>query len=120
MMYEGLVLYIKEMDGTRYQRLCSVRPLSASELIEQNYMSTISSLHQSEMKDMLMTLMGSVTASTGDANDACKFGGVSLTVLIRSIRIGRCVDCAQAFCATEVADGYGITSERSCTALETD
>ena len=24
MMYEGLVLYIKEMDEDRYQRLCSV------------------------------------------------------------------------------------------------
>ena len=24
MMYEGLVLYVKEMDETRYQRLCSV------------------------------------------------------------------------------------------------
>lgn len=26
MMYEGLVLYIKEMDEDRYQRLCSVCP----------------------------------------------------------------------------------------------
>lgn len=26
MMYEGLVLYIKEMDEERYQRLCSVGP----------------------------------------------------------------------------------------------
>jgi hypothetical protein len=24
MMYEGLVLYVKEMDEDRYQRLCSV------------------------------------------------------------------------------------------------
>lgn len=24
MMYEGLVLYVKEMDEERYQRLCSV------------------------------------------------------------------------------------------------
>ena len=28
MMYEGLVLYIKEMDEDRYQRLCSVSPFS--------------------------------------------------------------------------------------------
>jgi hypothetical protein len=26
MMYEGLVLYMKEMDEDRYQRLCSVSP----------------------------------------------------------------------------------------------
>jgi hypothetical protein len=28
MMYEGLVLYMKEMDEDRYQRLCSVSPLT--------------------------------------------------------------------------------------------
>ncbi|WVQ80381.1 hypothetical protein IAT38_002486 [Cryptococcus sp. DSM 104549] len=59
MMYTGLVLYVKEMDEDRYQKLCS------------NYMSTISQLHQSEMKDMLMNFMGSLNATSGDAgNDA--------------------------------------------------
>ena len=28
MMYEGLVLYMKEMDEDRYQRLCSVSYLA--------------------------------------------------------------------------------------------
>jgi hypothetical protein len=30
MMYEGLVLYMKEMDEDRYQRLCSVSSLGSS------------------------------------------------------------------------------------------
>jgi hypothetical protein len=37
-------------------------------------MSTISSLHQNEMKDMLMNLMGTLNASnTGEPNEACKW-----------------------------------------------
>jgi hypothetical protein len=32
MMYEGLILYVKEMDEDRYQQLCSVSiPVGASE-----------------------------------------------------------------------------------------
>ncbi|ORX34673.1 exocyst complex component Sec3-domain-containing protein [Kockovaella imperatae] len=50
MQYEGLVLYIKEMDEARYQKLCS------------NYLGTISSLHQSEIKDLLMSFMQSIKA----------------------------------------------------------
>jgi hypothetical protein len=30
MMYEGLVLYVKEMDEDRYQRICTVRLASCS------------------------------------------------------------------------------------------
>lgn len=30
MMYEGLVLYMKEMDEDRYQRLCSVSYMTRS------------------------------------------------------------------------------------------
>ncbi|ORY34282.1 exocyst complex component Sec3-domain-containing protein [Naematelia encephala] len=59
MMYEGLVLYMKEMDEDRYQRLCS------------NYMSTISQLHQNEIKDMLINFIASIKASaSGEPNEA--------------------------------------------------
>lgn len=75
MMYEGLVLYVKEMDEDRYQRLCSVGVRGDGErmtLMGQSYMSTISSLHQSEIKDMLFTFMGTLKATaTGEPNEAC-------------------------------------------------
>ncbi|WWD22409.1 hypothetical protein CI109_106900 [Kwoniella shandongensis] len=61
MTYEGLVLYVKEMDEVRYQKLCS------------NYMSTISQLHQSEMKDMLMNFMASLNATAGDHSNEAAF-----------------------------------------------
>jgi len=36
-------------------------------------MSTISSLHQSEIKDMLFTFMGTLKATaTGEPNEACE------------------------------------------------
>ncbi|KAK8845463.1 hypothetical protein IAR55_006176 [Kwoniella newhampshirensis] len=69
MTYEGLVLYVKEMDEGRYQKLCS------------NYMSTISQLHQSEMKDMLMNYMASLNATMGDqSNDAAFASAISSNV----------------------------------------
>jgi hypothetical protein len=75
MMYEGLVLYVKEMDEDRYQRLCSVgqKILARSQIDGQSYMSTISSLHQSEIKDMLLTFLGTLKATaTGEPNEACE------------------------------------------------
>ncbi len=81
MRYQGLVLYLKEMDEDRYQRLCTVSRIykvisNATEHSVpsiQNYTSTISGLHQDEMKDLLMNLMGVVNASIGqEANEACK------------------------------------------------
>ena len=74
MMYEGLVLYVKEMDEVRYQRLCSVtRGQSRNWTNNQDYMSTISSLHQHEIKDMLMNFMGALNASVGgEPNEACE------------------------------------------------
>jgi len=39
----------------------------------KSYMSTISSLHQSEIKDMLFTFMGALKATaTGEPNEACE------------------------------------------------
>ncbi|WWC99370.1 hypothetical protein V866_006271 [Kwoniella sp. B9012] len=61
MTYEGLILYVKEMDEERYQKLCS------------NYMSTASQLHQSEMKDLLMNFMGSLNAALGDSSNDASF-----------------------------------------------
>ncbi|WWC58251.1 uncharacterized protein I303_100789 [Kwoniella dejecticola CBS 10117] len=61
MTYEGLILYVKEMDEERYQKLCS------------NYMSTSSQLHQSEMKDLLMNFMGSLNSALGDASNEASF-----------------------------------------------
>lgn len=52
----------------------------------QNYMSTISSLHQNEIKDILMNLMGNLNSTAGgDPNEACEWynllsGEVSLTL----------------------------------------
>jgi len=74
MMYEGLVLYMKEMDEDRYQRLCSVSYSSPydlmTKLIRQNYMAAISQLHQAEMKELLMGFIGSLNTG-GDTNEAC-------------------------------------------------
>lgn len=40
----------------------------------QNYMSTISQLHQAEMKDLLMSFMATVNAASGEErNEACRF-----------------------------------------------
>ncbi|WVQ76259.1 hypothetical protein IAR50_005924 [Cryptococcus sp. DSM 104548] len=61
MGYTGLVLYVKEMDEARYQKLCS------------NYMSTISQLHQAEMKDLLMGFMTTLNATAGDAGSDAAF-----------------------------------------------
>jgi hypothetical protein len=68
---------MKEMDEGRYQRLCSVSLPTLeirSSLILQDYFSTASALHQSEMKDMLMGHMGTVKSLTGgEPNEACEF-----------------------------------------------
>nr|XP_019014642.1 exocyst protein [Kwoniella pini CBS 10737]OCF53423.1 exocyst protein [Kwoniella pini CBS 10737] len=61
MTYEGLILYVKEMDEERYQKLCS------------NYMSTASQLHQSEMKDLLMNFMGTLNSALGDSSNDASF-----------------------------------------------
>ncbi|WWC85953.1 uncharacterized protein L201_000823 [Kwoniella dendrophila CBS 6074] len=61
MTYEGLILYVKEMDEERYQKLCS------------NYMSTASQLHQAEMKDLLMNFMSSLNAALGDSSNDASF-----------------------------------------------
>nr|XP_019048902.1 exocyst protein [Kwoniella bestiolae CBS 10118]OCF27832.1 exocyst protein [Kwoniella bestiolae CBS 10118] len=61
MTYEGLILYVKEMDEERYQKLCS------------NYMSTASQLHQSEMKDLLMNFMGSLNSALGESSNDASF-----------------------------------------------
>lgn len=60
MIYTGLVLYIKEMDDARYQKLCS------------DYMSRASQLHQSEMRELL-TYMASLNVSSGDAGADADF-----------------------------------------------
>ncbi|OWZ79276.1 exocyst protein [Cryptococcus neoformans Bt85] len=60
MIYTGLVLYIKEMDDARYQKLCS------------DYMSRASQLHQSEMRELL-TYMASLQLSSGDAGADADF-----------------------------------------------
>ncbi|OCF36139.1 exocyst protein [Kwoniella heveanensis CBS 569] len=65
MTYEGLVLYVKEMDEARYQKLCS------------NYMSTVSQLHQSEMKDLLMNYMASLNAALGDSSNEAAFANAA-------------------------------------------
>jgi hypothetical protein len=77
MMYEGLVLYVKEMDEDRYQRLCSVSSaicyLAAANVGLQSYISTISSLHQNEAKDLLMGDMATINATAaGDGGDICR------------------------------------------------
>ena len=74
MTYEGLVLYLKEMDEDRYQRLCSVgfSHWSTMLLIFQNYMSSVSQLHQNEIKDLLMGYIGQLQPGTGDRNEACE------------------------------------------------
>ncbi|WVQ93808.1 hypothetical protein IAU59_000886 [Kwoniella sp. CBS 9459] len=65
MTYEGLVLYVKEMDEARYQKLCS------------NYMSTVSQLHHSEMKDLLMNYMASLNAALGDTSNEAAFSNAA-------------------------------------------
>ncbi|WVF66184.1 hypothetical protein IAT40_000924 [Kwoniella sp. CBS 6097] len=65
MTYEGLVLYVKEMDEARYQKLCS------------NYMSTVSQLHHSEMKDLLMNYMASLNAALGDSSNEAAFSNAA-------------------------------------------
>ncbi|KIR55087.1 exocyst protein [Cryptococcus gattii Ru294] len=60
MIYTGLVLYIKEMDDARYQKLCS------------DYMSRVSQLHQSEMRELL-TYLASLNVSFGDAGADAAF-----------------------------------------------
>ncbi|WVO23559.1 uncharacterized protein IAS62_004914 [Cryptococcus decagattii] len=60
MIYTGLVLYIKEMDDARYQKLCS------------DYMSRVSQLHQSEMRELL-TYLASLNVSSGDAGADAAF-----------------------------------------------
>ncbi|GMK58498.1 hypothetical protein CspeluHIS016_0505300 [Cutaneotrichosporon spelunceum] len=57
MGYEGIVLFIKDMDEERYKKLCL------------NYITTISKLHQKEMRGLLMTLKGQLgSTSLSDAS----------------------------------------------------
>lgn len=41
-------------------------------LIFQNYMSSVSQLHQNEIKDLLMGYIGQLQPGTGDRNEACE------------------------------------------------
>ncbi|RXK38676.1 hypothetical protein M231_03986 [Tremella mesenterica] len=65
MTYEGLVLYLKEMDEERYQRLCSA------------YMSSVSQLHQSEIKDLLMGYIASLNSTPGEKNEILAFAAAA-------------------------------------------
>lgn len=57
MTYEGLVLYVKDMDEDKYKKLCL------------NYITTISKLHQSEMSELLMNLIKALKPNQNGATD---------------------------------------------------
>ncbi|KAK4686866.1 exocyst complex component 1, partial [Tremellales sp. Uapishka_1] len=59
--YQGLILYVKEMDEDRYQGICS------------SYIAAISHLHQNEMKDLLMNLMSSLNATASEDRNEASF-----------------------------------------------
>lgn len=68
MQYEGLVLYVKDMEQEKYKKLCL------------NYITTISSLHQAEMKELLLRLIRSLKENTqGLASDA-SFASAAATI----------------------------------------
>ncbi|BEJ16672.1 hypothetical protein CspHIS471_0600730 [Cutaneotrichosporon sp. HIS471] len=57
MGYEGIVLFVKDMDEERYKKLCL------------NYITTMSKLHQKEMRGLLMTLKGQLNSITKGLSD---------------------------------------------------
>jgi hypothetical protein len=65
MGYEGLVLFVKDMDEERYKKLCL------------NYITTMSKLHQKEMRGLLMTLKGQLNSSTKGLPDVCESPNIS-------------------------------------------
>lgn len=68
MQYEGLVLYVKDMEEEKYKKLCL------------NYITTMSSLHQAEMKELLLGLIRHVKdSSKGIATDA-SFASAAATI----------------------------------------
>lgn len=57
MGYEGIVLFVKDTDEERYKKMCL------------NYITTISKLHQKEMRGLLMNLKTQLNSSTQGLSD---------------------------------------------------
>lgn len=87
--YCGLVLYMKEMDEERYQKLCAVSGEDRYEwhgtqpttMSPQNYFSAVSDLHSKEVAGYLSTLTTKLKKSNDDDKyDGCKLDHFTLCV----------------------------------------
>ncbi|KAL1407120.1 hypothetical protein Q8F55_006534 [Vanrija albida] len=68
MTYEGLVLFVKDMDEDKYKKLCL------------NYITTASKLHQEEMKDLLMNLIKALNSTKSKTNPDVSFSRAAAAV----------------------------------------
>lgn len=85
MSYEGLVLFVKDMDDERYKKLCL------------NYITTMSKLHQAEMSELLMSLIKKLSATT-QSSDVCEYQSC----------LWVCAD------SRSICEGYNRTSQAWC------